>query len=93
LTKGQPKNRLSRRRPLFIAGLICSMFLDRNCLAVSRNGNLEFWEEATVTLDLDKDKKWRAYGSQETRLGRHNGNPYLYNVNMGIVYRGFADWL
>lgn len=84
---------LPKMRSLLFAAFICSMFLGRNCLAVKRNGNLEFWEDATVSVDLDNDKKWGAYGTQETRFGRHNGNPFLYNFDMGIVYRGFADWL
>ncbi len=26
-------------------------------------------------------------------MGRHNGNPYLCNWDLGIVYKGLADWL
>jgi hypothetical protein len=69
------------------------MFLDGECLAVKRNANLEFWQETKVSVDLDEDKQWSGYVAEETKYGRHNGNPYLYNVDMGIVYRGLADWL
>lgn len=62
-----------------------------SCFAVSRNGNLEFWQSTSVSTDLNSD--WSAYGTQETKFGRENGNPYSYNVDMGFVYGGFADWL
>jgi hypothetical protein len=69
------------------------MFVCGKGFAANRNGNLEFWETTSATFDLDKDKKWGGYVSQEARFGRHNGNPYLYNFDAGIVYRGLADWL
>jgi len=85
--------KLSRMRNLCFGVLICSMFLGEKSFAVKRNGNFEFWQTTAVSFSLDKKKKWGGYVEQETKHGRDNGNPYLYNVDMGIVYRGLADWL
>ena len=81
----------SRMKTCLLAVLLCLTLLGRTCFAVKRNANLEFWQSTSVSTDLDKD--WAVYGAQETRHGRHNGSPYQYNVDMGIVYRGLADWL
>jgi len=91
--EGEQVNKVSRIRNSLLLALMCWVLSGEACFAVKRNANLEFWQEATVSFDLDKNKKWGAYGSQESKHGRHNGNPYLYNVDMGIVYRGLADCL
>lgn len=77
----------------FVAPLICWMFLTDASFAAKRNGDLEYWQTTSVSVDLGKNGKWGAYGAQESKHGRHNGSPYAYNVDMGIVYRGLADWL
>ena len=84
---------LSRIKSFLLATLICSILIGSKCLAVKRNGNLEYWHTTAVSVDLDRENKWGGYVSQESKFGRDNGNPYLYNVDMGIVYRGLADWL
>ncbi len=30
---------------------------------------------------------------QELRLGKSGDDPYLHNTDVGLVYKGFADWL
>lgn len=57
----------------------------------SRSGNLEYWQEHKVDFDINKDFTFGA--KQELRFGQHNGNPCLYNVDMGLEYKGLADWM
>lgn len=57
----------------------------------SRDGNLEYWQKQTVSVDINKDFTFTA--TQELRFGRHHGNPYLHNIELALVYKGFADWV
>jgi hypothetical protein len=77
------------RTSSFVA-LLCSGLLCTVCLG-SRSGDLEYWQIHSVSLDINKDLTFTA--AQELRMGRHNGNPYLHNEDLGIVYKGLADWL
>lgn len=83
--------KLSTTTACFAMAVLLSGFLSGTCFAVKRNGNLEYWQTQTVSADLEED--WKIYVTEEFRLGRHNGNPNLHNVDMGVVYRGLADWL
>jgi hypothetical protein len=58
------------------------------CFA-SRSGHLEYWQTSTLSFDINKDFTFTAV--EEFRAGRHNGNPYLHNVDLGLVYKRFAD--
>jgi hypothetical protein len=83
--------RLSKISVLVPAVLICYCgFLDGVCFA-SRSGHLEYWQTQSVSVDINKDFAFTV--SEELRFGRHNGNPYLHNVDLGIVYKGLAEWL
>lgn len=75
---------------LFVV-LICLVFVNQVCLAGSRNGNLEYWQKEVVSVDINKDFTFTA--AQELRFGRHHGNPYFHNIDLGVVYKGFADWV
>ncbi len=75
---------------LVVAGVVSGVLLAAVCRGVSRNGNLEYWQEQTISIDLDE--KWMIYGTEEFRMGRAKREPYLHNVDMGVVRR-VADWL
>ena len=57
----------------------------------ARNGNLEHWQEIGVDFDINED--WKFAVTEELKLGEHNGNPYLHNTDMGLVYKSFGDWI
>lgn len=73
---------------LLFLGLTAALAFDSICFG-SRNGNLEYWQTTGISHDIDKD--WTVHGEEEFRAGRHNGNPYLHNVNVGFVYKGLAE--
>jgi len=31
--------------------------------------------------------------TQEFKTGRGGSNPYMHNVDLGLVYKGLADWI
>lgn len=82
--------RLSKITVLVLITLICCGFLDGVCFA-SRSGDLEYWQTYNVSVDINKDFAFTV--TEELRFGRHNGNPYLHNVDLGIVYKGLTEWL
>jgi hypothetical protein len=90
LMKERPMNKLARTAHACIVALICWGLLGGVCFA-GRSGDLEYWQTQGASVDINKDFAFTV--SQELRFGRHNGNPYLYNVDLGIVYKGLAEWL
>ena len=81
---------MAKTTSYFLAALLCWGFFDGVCSA-SRSGDLEYWQTQSVSVDIDKDFAFTV--SEEVRFGRHNGNPYLHNIDLGIVYKSLADWL
>ncbi len=75
---------------VLLAILICGGYPGSACFA-SRSGDLEYWQAHDFSFDLDKDVAFTV--SQELRFGRSGSEPHLYNVDMGLVYSGLADWL
>jgi hypothetical protein len=65
-------------------------FINGVCFG-SKSGNLEYWQTQAVSVDINKDFYFTV--SQELRFGRHHGNPYLHNIDLALVYKGFADWV
>jgi hypothetical protein len=64
------------------------------CTSISfagRNGNAEYWQEIVVDYDINQD--WKFTVTEELRFGQHNGNPCLYNTDMGLVYKSLGDWI
>lgn len=88
--KEKTVTKLSKITVYFLAALVCWGFPSSICFG-SRSGNLEYWQQNEVSLDIYKDFTFTA--REEHRMGRHNGNPYLYNWDLGLVYKGFTDWL
>jgi len=63
-----------------------------NCVSFAgRNGNAEYWQEIGVDYDINQD--WKFTVNEELRFGEHNGNPCLHNTDMGLVYKGFGNWI
>ncbi len=83
-------NKLAGNSRAFIVALICWGLLGGVCFA-SRIGNMEYWQTQGFNVDINKDFAFTV--SQELRFGRHEGSLYLHNVDLGIVYKGLAEWL
>ena len=83
-------NKLAGSSRVSIAALICWGLLGGVCFA-SGNGNLEYWQTQGFNVDINKDFAFTV--SQELRFGRHEGDLYLHNVDLGIVYKSLAEWL
>jgi hypothetical protein len=75
-------------RVFFVAFVIGGVFFTSVCFA-GRSGNLEYWQTSGVSFDINKD--WAVHAEEEFRAGRHNGNPYLHNVNVGLVFKSLAE--
>lgn len=82
--------KLSKITRSFFVVLICLGFVNGVCFG-SKSGNLEYWQAQAVSVDINKDFYFTV--SQEVRFGRHHGNPYLHNIDLALVYKGFADWV
>jgi hypothetical protein len=79
-------NKLSKPAFSFVAAIAVVLF-NGVCLA-SRSGDLEYWQTTGFGFDINKDFTFTA--AEEFRAGRHNGNPYLHNIDLGLVYKGLA---
>lgn len=75
-------------RVFFVVSVVAGAFFTSVCFA-SRSGNLEYWQTSGISLDINKD--WAVHAEEEFRVGRHNGNPYLHNVNLGLVFKSLAE--
>jgi hypothetical protein len=80
-------NRSSKLTISFVA-VTAVMLFNSVCLG-GRNGDLEYWQTSALAFDISEDFAFTA--AQEFRVGRHNGNPYLHNIDLGLVYKGLAD--
>ena len=57
----------------------------------STDGNAEYWQG--IGFDFNMDKDWTITVREELRLGKSGDDPYLHNTDVGLVYKGFAEWL
>jgi hypothetical protein len=73
-----------------IVFLICAALTVESSYA-SQSGNLEYWQVHNVGVKISED--FEVTVGQETRFGKSGSDPFLHNVDMGLVYKGFADWL
>jgi len=80
------------RRALFIlsAMLLLMTIVSGNCFG-STGGNAEYWQG--IGLDFNMDKNWKVTVREELRVGKSGDDPYLHNTDVGLVYKGLADWL
>ena len=57
----------------------------------STDGDAEYWQH--VGLDFNMDKNWKVTVREGLRMGKSGDDPYLHNTDVGLVYKGLADWL
>lgn len=81
---------MSRSSEVALFSLIAVIVLNGVCFG-SKGGNLEYWQTTGISLDVNKDLA--IHVEQEFRVGRQNVNPYLYSINLGLVYKSLADWV
>ncbi len=88
--KGISMNKTSKISICFFVILIYSGTFSGVCFA-GKSGNLEYWQTSGISFDINKDFTFAV--QEEFRTGRHNGNPYLHNVNLDLIYKGLDDWI
>jgi len=81
--------RQENRRHFVIAVISIALFSEV-CLA-SSDGDFEYW--SSVGFDFDIDKDWTVIFEEEFRLGDGAGNLYWHHSDLGLVYKGLADWI
>lgn len=86
----KPLSKLPKIRVCFLAGLICGGLLGEPSFASDKSG-FQYWSTAGFNFDLDKE--WTVTFEEEFRLGDEGGNLYYHHSDIGLVYKGFADWL
>lgn len=60
------------------------------CFA-SAGGNIEYWQKHNICVDINEDYAFAV--SQEMRFGKSGSDPYHNKVDLGLIYKGLADWL
>jgi hypothetical protein len=55
------------------------------------DGNLEFWQTTTVSLDINQD--WTAAVEEHLKLGQDPGHLYFHYTDLGFVYKSAASWI
>lgn len=88
--KGSSMTGLRKKTVLLLIVLIGWVCFNTVCFA-SASGNSEYWQAHNIGVDINED-----YGftfSQEMRFGKSGSDPYLHNMDFGLVYKGLADWL
>jgi hypothetical protein len=55
------------------------------------SGDLQYW--ATTSLNFDLDKDWAVSLEEQFRLENDTGNLFYYHTDLGLTYKGFAEWL
>ncbi len=83
-------NKLPKIKVCFLAGLICGGLSGKPCLANNKSG-FQYWSRAGFNFDLDKE--WTVTFEEEFRLGDDGGNLYHHHSDIGLVYKGLADWI
>lgn len=75
---------------IFASVLVLVTVVGGTCFG-STDGNGEYWQG--IGLDFNIDKDWKITVREELRLGKNGDAPYLHNTDVGLVYKGFGDWL
>lgn len=84
-------NRVFQARLFLCIAIIAQVMLLSSVSFASRNGNGEYWQKFGIDYDLNKD--WKITVREELRFGRDNGNPYLHNTDIGLIYKSLGDWI
>jgi hypothetical protein len=75
---------------VFSSMLVLMTIVGGSCFA-STDANAEYWQG--IGLDFNIDTDWKITFREELKLGRSGDDPYTHNTDVGLVYKGFADWL
>lgn len=84
-------NRVFQANLFLCIAIIAQIMLLSSVSFASRSGNGEYWQKFGIDYDLNKD--WKITVREEFRFGRDNGNPYLHNTDIGLVYKSLGDWI
>jgi hypothetical protein len=74
----------------FVTALVLVTVTGSTCFG-STDGNAEYWQGIGLEFNMDKD--WKVTISEELRVGKSGDDPGLHNTDVGLVYKGIADWL
>ncbi len=75
---------------VFSSMLVLVTIVGGNCFG-STDGNAEYRQG--IGFDFNMDKDWKVTIREELRLGKSGDDPYLHKTDVGLVYRGFGDWI
>jgi len=70
--------------------LVLMTIVGGNCFG-SVDGNAEYWQ--VVGFDYNLDDDWKVAVREELKFGRSGDDPYQHNTDVGLVYKGLADWV
>ena len=73
---------------VLLAALALSCF--QNIALAAESGDLQWWTATGLNFDLDKD--WSVSFEEEFRLENDAGNIFYQHTDLGLTYKGFADW-
>ncbi len=62
----------------------------QNIALAAESGDLQWWATTGLIFDLDKD--WSVSFEEEFRLENDAGNIFYQHTDLGLTYKGFADW-
>jgi len=85
----EKKQCFMKKTTVFLALLGLMTVAGNNCFG-STDGNAEYWQE--FGFDYEIYENWKVTLREELKLGRSGGDPYTHNTDVGLVYKGFADW-
>jgi hypothetical protein len=75
---------------VFSSMLVLVTIVGGNCFG-STDGNAEYRQG--IGFDFNMDKDWKVTIREELRLGKSGDDPYLHKTDVGLVYKGFGDWI
>ena len=81
---------LRKRIFVFASVFVLLTIIGGTCFG-STDGNAEYWQG--IGLDFNLDEYWKITVREELRLGKSGDDPHLHNTDIGLVYKGFGDWL
>ena len=80
---------MDRKNHLLLIALIVVLPATTGALA-AESGDLQWWTATGISFDLDKD--WSVSAEEEFRLENDAGNLFYQHTDLGLTYKGFADW-
>ena len=81
---------MNRKNYLLLIALIFVLSAAAGALAAD-SGDLRYW--ATTSLNFDIEKDWAVSFEEQLRLENDTGNLFYYHTDLGLTYKGLAEWL